>query len=370
MADEYIMDGHKLNWHSDRVHDWAQGKRIVPIHIDVGLSKGCNIRCEYCFGVIQGNFFRKGAEVYFPRDALLRYVRDAGEVGVKSMGFIGEAEPVLNPYVYEAIVEAKKAGVDIAMGTNGVLFDTGERGEKALEHLTWLRFNISAASDESYKKVHGSKEFPTAIEKIKFCVKTKKRKNLNLTIGLQMVLTPSNVNQAVPLARLGKDLGVDYFVIKQCSDTVESRLGFFHKLDEYDSFHDILKEAEAQSNENYDVIVKWKKITDKGKRNYGKCLGVPFLLYSSGDGKLYPCGMFFNIQEEEYRMGDLVKQSFKEILESDRYWDVVEKVKKLDVRQCYSGCRTDAINGFLWGLKHGNIFKEPEGEPPMHINFV
>ena len=74
-SSKYIMEGHKLYWHLDRVRDWMKGKRIVPIHIDVGLSKGCNIRCEYCFGVLQGNFFRKGSEVYFPRETLRMIVQ-------------------------------------------------------------------------------------------------------------------------------------------------------------------------------------------------------------------------------------------------------------------------------------------------------
>lgn len=360
MADKYLMDGHKLLWHLDRVNDWLNGKRIAPIHIDVGLSKGCNIRCEYCFGVLQGNFYKKGSDVYFPREPLLRYVKEAGEIGVRSMAFVGEAEPLMNPNVYDAIVEGKKAGVDIALGTNGILFDTGEKGALALEHLSWIRFNLSAASDESYRRVHRSKEFATLIEKIKFVVSTKQKKNLNMTIGLQMVLTPTNVDQAVPLAKLGKDLGVDYCVIKQCSDTVESALGIYKKLEDYDNFMDILKEAEGTSTKNYNVIVKWRKITNKGIRTYEQCLGVPFLLYSSGDGRLYPCGMFFDIKEEEYRMGDLVKQSFKEIFESNRYWEVVEKVKKIDVNTCYSNCRTHCINEFLWQVTN----------PPEHVNFA
>jgi radical SAM protein with 4Fe4S-binding SPASM domain len=370
MTDKYRMDEHKLHWHTDRVNDWLNGKRIPPIHIDVGLSKGCNIRCEYCFGVIQGNFYKKGSEIYFPREALLRYVREAGEIGVRSMGFIGESEPLLNPHAYEAIKEGKKAGVDISLGTNGILLDTAARGEEVLEHLTWIRFNISAASEKAYKRIHRSNEFFKAIEKIKFSVETKKRKNLNVTVGLQMVLTPSNVDQVVALAKLGKELGTDYLVIKQCSDSVENRLGVFGKLGQYDNFCDILKEAEAETDGNYNVIPKWKKITNKGKRRYSSCLGVPFLLYSSGDGKLYPCGMFFDIREEEYRMGDLVKQSFKEIFESKRYWDVAAKVKELDVQKCYTNCRTHSINDFLWQLKGGETTLEAKSDSPMHINFV
>jgi radical SAM protein with 4Fe4S-binding SPASM domain len=350
MVDKYLMDGHKLYWHSDRVNNWLNGKRIAPIHIDVGLSKSCNIRCQYCFGVLQGNFYKKTAKIYFPRDPLLRYMRDAGKIGVKSMALIGEGEPLLNPHVYEAIVEGSKAGVDMALGTNGILFDTGKFGEEALEHLCWIRFNISAASDEAYRRIHASKDFSKAVEKIRFCVAEKKKRNLKIAIGLQMVLTPSNVEQVVPLAKLGKELGVDYLVVKQCSD----------KLNKYDDITNRLKEAESESTEDYNVVIKWRKVVNKGTRSYEQCLGVPFLLYSSGDGKLYPCGIFFNEQEEEYRMGDFVKQSFKEIFESDRYWSIVEKIKKIDLKKCYSNCRTHYINEFLWSLKN----------PPEHVNFV
>ena len=347
-------------WHLDRVTAWQRGDRIAPLHIDVGLSKGCNIRCEYCFGVLQGNFFKKGAEVYFPREPLLRYVKEAGEAGVRSMAFIGEGEPLMNPHACEAIVAAKQAGADVSLGTNGILLDGGPNTESILEALSWVRFNLSAATPEAYQRIHRSKEFGTVIDRIRFCVETKRQRNLGVTVGLQMVLTPNNVDQAVPLAKLGKELGVDYCVVKQCADTVEGDLGVRDRFAQYEDFSERLKEAESHSDEHYNVIVKWKMVMNRGERDYCQCLGVPFLLYSSGNGRLYPCGMFFDQEEEEYRMGDLLQQSFKEILESDRYWDVVEKVKALDVSKCYSNCRTHFINDFLWKLQH----------PPEHVNFV
>lgn len=360
MADKFLMDSHKLLWHLDRVTDWLAGKRIPPIHIDVGLSKGCNIRCHYCFGALQGNLYRRGSETIFPREPLLAYMRDAGRAGVRSMALIGEAEPTLNPHIYDAIVEGKRAGVDMSVGTNGVLWDEGPKGLAALEHLTWLRFNISAASDEAYRRLHGSTEFPAFLRKVRFVVGAKRERALDVTVGLQMVLTPRDVDQVVPLAKLGAELGVDYLVIKQCSDTVENALGIFERLAEYDSFTQILQEAETYARPGYAVIVKWRPIRDRGVRSYTTCLGAPFLLYSSGDGRLYPCGMFFEHREEEFRMGDLTRQSFVEILESDRYWEVVDKVRNIDVGGCYANCKTHSINEFLWSLKH----------PPPHVNFI
>ena len=362
VLDAFRMNSHKMYWHLDRVQEWAEGKRVAPIHIDAGLSKGCNIRCHYCYGVTQGNFFRKGAERYFPREPLLAYMRDAGEIGVRSIALIGEAEPTLNPHLYEAIVTGKKAGVDMAIGTNGILFDDGRDGEEALEHLTWIRFNISAATDYAYRRVHASKEFDTAIAKIRFCVDTKRRRNLGTTVGLQMVLTPKNVDQAIPLARLGAELGVDYLVIKQCSDTVDNDIGVYDVLDQYHDFADVLKQAETHSNADYRVIVKWDKIMNEGARSYSNCLGAPLLLYSSGDGKIYPCGQWFDHREEEFRLGDLTRMSFKEIFESDAYWAAIAKQAcSVDVhKECYSNCRTHNINEFLWKVKH----------PPAHVNFI
>jgi MoaA/NifB/PqqE/SkfB family radical SAM enzyme len=308
--------------------------------------------------VLQGNEYKKGEDKYFPREPLLNYLRSAGEVGVKSMGFIGEGEPTLNPALNEAIIEGSKARINIALATNGILFNPQK---EVIENLTWLRYNISAASDNSYRRLHGSKEFDKAIASISHSVKIKNENNLETTIGLQMVLTPKDVDEVVPLAKLGKQLGVDYLVIKQCSDTLESSLGTYDKLEENKvKYEEILREACSLSSEKYDVIAKWKKIMDP-TQDYKKCLGTPFLLYSSGDGKLFPCGMFFN--EEywgEFMMGDLTKNSFKEIIESKRYWEVVEKVREMGTSKCYTGCRTDAINSFLWKLKH----------EPKHVNFV
>lgn len=359
--DKYIMDGHKLIWHPDRIADWIKGKRIAPIHIDAGLSKGCNIRCQYCYGVTQGNFFKKGADRYFPREPLLRYMKSAGASGVRSIAFIGEAEPLLNPHVWEAVVAGSGAGIDMAIGTNGILFDEGRQGQQALEHLCWLRFNISAASDSAYRRIHGSKEFAVAVRKIGFCAQVKKKKGLAVTVGLQMVLTPSNADQVIPLARLGRELGVDYLVIKQCGDTVDNTLGVYKRLGEYENYRAMLTEAEKISTDSYQVIVKWQKITNMGTRNYDRCLGVPFLIYTSGDGKVYPCGMFFDYKEKQFRMGDLTKQSFSQIVHSDRYWDVVKKVSRIDVhKRCYANCRTHYINEFVWKVKNR----------PPHVNFV
>ena len=51
--DKWNMDSHKLFWHLDRVEAWQRGERVAPLHIDMGISSGCNMACTFCYGVIQ-----------------------------------------------------------------------------------------------------------------------------------------------------------------------------------------------------------------------------------------------------------------------------------------------------------------------------
>lgn len=81
---------------------------------------------------------------------------------------------------------------------------------------------------------------------------------------MQMVLMPEFKDQIIPLTKLGKELGVDYLVIKHCSDDENSTLGVDYS--KYETLVDLLKEAESYSTENYQVSAKWSKILSEGKK--------------------------------------------------------------------------------------------------------
>lgn len=362
-TEKFRLDGHKLIYHLDRILAWERGERIAPIHIDMGLTKFCNMGCIYCIGVTQ--VMSKG--VMIQREALLRFIGDCGRLGVRSISFIGDGEPTLNPAMYDAIVQAKKLNIDIGIGTNGLLLDVN-RAHEILKNSTFLRINLSAADAKSFQRIHQSREdnFDMLIGKIKALIKIKKENRYRCDIGLQMVLIPENFDQIIKLAELGARLGVDYLQIKQCSDTEYKELGVNNK--DYFCIEDDLKKAEKLSNENYLVKVKWNKIkilneTDvyrKGFRKYDICYGTPFLGQISGNGKIYPCGPFFG--KERFCMGDIHQDSYYDIIKGERYWQVQQDIiDNVDVHyDCTIGCRQDYINKFLWDLKN----------PPQHINFI
>jgi len=368
MPDKLILDGHKLAWHKDRVDAWLRGERIAPITIDCALTRHCSYRCVYCYGMLQTN-----DEKRMTRDVIFRFLDDAAEIGVKAISFVSDGESTCSPHLYNAILRGKANGLDMALGTNGYLLKD-ERLEEILPALTYLRFNISAAEADRYAQIHGCKQgcYFKVIETIQKCVRIKREKNLDVTLGLQMVLLPEFADQVIPLAKLGKEFGVDYFVIKHCSDDEFGSLGVDYS--QYYALVDILKEAETHSEENYLVKAKWSKILSDGKRTYISCYGPPFIMQFSGSGLIAPCGMLFNERYKKYHIGNIAETSFKEIWQSERYWEVINRIvsEQFDARtMCGSLCLQHKVNECLWSLKHdGTILKESEGIPPMHVNFI
>lgn len=354
MSDSYLMTEHKLLWHLDRLNDWMKGKPIVPLHIELGISSGCTSNCIFCYGKFYG---QEKKNFDMPTETLLQLFRDAKRIGVKSITLVGAGENTLHKDFYKIIKQARDIELDLGIATNGILLKT----DKILDFVksfVWIRFSICGATKDSYLDIHRVDKFDRVIENIQKCVEIKKQFNLTTTIGMQMVVTTENENDIIPLAKLGKDIGVDYLVIKPCSDSPDKKLDVNH--DRYLELADVLNEAKSYSTKNYSVIIKWEKLFNRGVNQFENCYGPAFVIDINPHGEVAPCSHLLGYRKEEFNMGNLTKQSFEEIVNSKKYWDVQMKVQQLDVnKECETNCFHNGMNIFLDKLKH----------PPQHINF-
>ncbi len=292
--------------------------------------------------------------------------------GVKAISLVSDGESTLSPVFVDTIQRGSANGISMAVGTNGYLL-TEDKLRAIMPHLTYLRINITAGEPKRYMEIMGVKEgwFEKVCENIKAMVRIKKEMNLQTTIGLQMVLMPEYEDQILPLAKLGKELRPDYLVIKHCSDNEEGFLGVDYGG--YKKMYTKLQEAEALSDDEYKVVVKWSKIADEGKRSYQRCYGPPFLLQISGSGLVAPCGMLFNEQYKKFHMGNIVTERFRDMVKSDRYWEVMEYLASDAFnaqRMCGTLCLQHKVNEYLDGVKKGTIQIEAPAGVPQHVNFV
>lgn len=313
-----ILDSHKLSYHYDRVQAWEAGERIAPVSVDMSLTRACSAMCSFCYAMMQESQARSSIKVTHA----LNLLDDFAEIGVRSVSLVSDGESTLSPAYVPFIQHAASLGIDVGNATNA--WEWGpEKVDAILPHMTWIRFTVAAGKPESYAKImykgaEHTQVFERAIKNIKYAVDLKRKLGLSVTLGIQMVLMPDLKDEIIPFAKLGLDLGVDYAVIKHCSDDEQGTLGIDYT--KYAALHPLLEQAELMSNEQTKIIVKWNKIKDGDKPPYKRFYGPQFLLQISGSGLVAPSGMFFNARYSKLHIGNFTEERFKDIFRSENYW--------------------------------------------------
>lgn len=360
------LDGSKISWYRDRVEAWARGEHIAPITIDAAWTRQCNAACSFCAAQFQAS----NGEGRITKQNALDFLSDAAEIGVRGVSLISDGESTVVPWYEDSIVHGSKLGLQIGVGTNGVRLKKPVL-EKILPHIAYLRFNISAGERERYSEIMGLKgrDFDQVVQNIKDAVEIKRRDNLPLNINMQMVTTPDMKDQILPLTRLAKDIRPDYVIFKHCADDRNGFLGVDYKR--YDELYDTFKEAESFADPDFDVIVKWSRIKDDGKRDYERCHGTPFLLQLSGNGTIAPCGQLFQERYRKFHIGSIVTHRFKEIWASDRYWEVIRYLgsKDFTAQLCGPNCVQTLTNSWLDKYTKG-LVDFNTGPSPAQMEFL
>jgi MoaA/NifB/PqqE/SkfB family radical SAM enzyme len=369
---ELILDSHKLANHFDRVSAWDAGERIAPVGVDMALTRACGAMCSFCYAMMQESQVRSSVKVHHA----LNLLDDFAEIGIRSVSLVSDGESTLSPAYVPFIQHAKELGVDVGNATNA--WEWGpEKIEQVLPSLTWVRFTVAAGRPNSYAKImykgpEHTDVFDKAIRNISYAVDLKRRKRLGVTLGIQMVLMPEFQDEIIPFAQLGLDLGVDYAVIKHCSDDEQRSLGIDYK--KYDAMHGLLELAESMSNDRTKVIVKWDKIKDGDKPSYQRVYGPQFLLQISGSGLVAPSGNFFNARHSKLHIGNYTEERFKDIWKSERYWRAMNYLASPSFdAQTMMGTLPIAhyVNVALDNHVKGiHLIRPNKGSKPMHVNFL
>jgi len=351
MTQKLVLDGTKLIYHVDRLNRWTRGERISPVLIEISPVGLCNQGCVFC----AYEYLKKSAaKLDTPRT--LRLLKEFSRLGVKSVFFSGEGEPLLHPDLAGMVRYAHSVGLDCALNTNGILL-TKSVSRELLRYLSWVRFSINAGNGKSYACIHRAKrdDFDKLLRNLEDAVAVKRKQGLETSLGIQLVYIKQPVEEIFTLASLLKRKGLDYFAIKQFNKHPLSNFAVHTTKKEIEK----LKEIEGLGDDDFYITVRESFDLERQKRNYKKCFGLDFFAEIKCDGRVYPCGPLLGIQD--YCYGNIYKSNFKNIWLGARRKQVVNKIyKKLDIARCMPNCRLHSANEFLWKLK----------DIPAHVNFI
>ncbi len=354
--DKFRIDSHKLIYHVGRVNDWLNGKEIYPIYLEIAPSGACNQRCTFC-----ALDYLAYKPVYLDTRLLKARLYEMALLGVRSIMYAGEGEPLLHKDIADIVNYTKKVGIDVAITTNGV-FLKEELLDMILNNVTWIKVSINAATRKTYSQIHrtNSGDFDKVIKNMAYAAKVRKNRGYNCTLGMQIILLPENAHEILRLTKMAKDMGIDYLVVKPYSQHPFSKTTKYKDI-KYNKYLRIADDLKKFNDKKFNVIfrIRTMKKWDKPDRDYRHCLALPFWSYIDARGNLWGCSAYLG--DKRFCYGNIYKKTFKEICESKNRLNSIRWVEeKLRIVKCRINCRMDEINRYLWELKH----------PPEHVNFI
>jgi len=358
----------KLFTHMDRLHEWWSGENIYPITLELGPATVCNHYCTWC---MHGAYFgkhRNDSDVakLYPDNSIMKfdfYKRILDECipyGLKSMILSGSGEPFMNPEISQFIEYTKKSGVDIAIITNGSM--VRERDIiPAVSCSTWIRISLDAGTSQTRQQVHRTTEtdFDNTLENMRRMADAKKKLNATVQLGSQIAVCPENVHEIFEVARISKECGIDYTQIKPVVFHPQSSVSQLER----EFFQNTLLLArdtrERLEDDSFKVYVKEDQFgailaPDYERGMYQKCYANFFPIIEA-NGLMYYCSQTRGLPE--FALGDLSKNTFREIWESARRKSIHQSI---DINKCQPLCRCHPINKALWVIRH----------PDPGVNFV
>ncbi len=355
-TDKYRIDSHKLFYHVSRVNDWLKGKVIYPLYTEIATSGACNHRCSYC-----ALDYMEYQQRFLDKKVLMDRLSEMASLGVKSVMYAGEGEPLLHKDIGDIINHTKKVGIDVAITTNGVELNKS-LANSTLSNISWIKVSINGATKETYAKIHRASpdDFDRVMGNMSYAAKMRDEKGYECVLGVQLILLPENYHETILLAQKTKDIGMDYLVVKPYSQHPLSKTVKYEDI-KYNEFLHLADNLNGLNDSKFSVIfrVKTMKKWDEGIRNYKHCYALPFWSYIDAGGNVWGCSAY--LTDERFKYGNIYENTFKEIWEGDKRMQSLRWVgEELDTSRCRVNCRMDEINRYLWELKH----------LPEHVNFI
>jgi len=355
----------KILHHTQQLADLKEGTHPVPVSIRLVLSDLCNQNCHFCTFRMENSFTnklfsgvdKKGNITYNParfldREKALEVVRDARDMGVKSIEFTGGGEPTVHPNHVDIFNSVLDSGINLGLITNGVKFKPGFMD--AMMRATWCRFSVDAGNKKTYADTRRVSEtmYDTVIKNIGKLVNKRSQENSDLTIGMSFVVTDQNYSEIYDAAKIASELGVDYLRVAYYRTDEGFVAGDFDKATEL-----INKSISDFQRDGFSVLDQYTGSSKNidGRPDYKFCAYQHVSTWIAADYNVYRCCV--TSYDEHGLIGSIKEQSFKDLWFSETK---KEKFDNFNAKSC-THCIYNNKNKLL------NYITDAD---PNHVNFI
>lgn len=284
------------------------------------------------------------------------------------LGCLGE--PLMHPDIINMITRMKALDSKVELITNGTLLSKELSMQLAKAGLDKLWVSIDGAKPESYSAVRLGARLNDVIANVKHLRDL--RYIHPVRIGIVFVAMKQNISDLPDVITLGKQIGAEYFLITNIIPYTEEM--YDNVLFSGTSWSDSVKDPsplspliqttriplnELTAQPLYRILRSWRISNTAGDTsgNHNFC---PFIesgsVTISWDGNISPCIPLMR-DHTSYRddrrrvskkhiIGNIQKNTLKELWEQDNYFDLRERLQKFDFPPCTNcgGCKLSQTN--------------------------
>jgi radical SAM protein with 4Fe4S-binding SPASM domain len=288
-----------------------------PFTISIEPTTSCNLRCPECPSGLR-QFSRNTGKISLE---LYQDIIDQLHKDLIYLILYFQGEPYLHPLFFRMAEYARQKRIYTATSTNAH-FLTDNLARKTVESgLDRIIISLDGLDQETYEKYRVGGNLDKVIEGTKNLVRWKRElKSKTPFIILQFIVFRTNEHQLGQVRKLAEELGVDKLELKSA------------QVYNYEEGNPLIPENEKFSR--YKKASKGKYLIDNPLNNH--CLRMWRGCVITWDGLVVPC--CFD-KDADHRLGDLKKNTFREIWRGRKYDEFREKLfsarKEIDIcRNC------------------------------------
>ena len=309
-----------------------------PIYVKIKVNYGCNLKCEMC------KHWRETREPPISMDRFKDILTEIAGLGGKKVHFSG-GEPMLRPQLPDLVEHASRLGMRATLTTNGTLVDKTRAKRLVEAGLRGVNVSIDSPVRKLHEKIRGMEGCFKLTTKAVALFQRYAHKG-KLTVRINTVVSRNNYYSLATLPDLAHELGADGINLIPVDDHCGEQLSM-RKKDIALFNEEIAPQIERRAHElriniaDEDAFPFGK---DESEIRLGRAGRYAFGYYSKHpcfapwthslidfNGLVYVCCM---TREQIPPLGDIRKQSFKEIWEGGAYQAVRQKMHPPALKPC------------------------------------
>lgn len=295
----------KRAWNAMQIYGSYQSSRLLsrpdikglPISVSIEPTTACNLRCPECPSGLR-SFTRPTGML---EAGTFRRVIDELAESLSYLTFYFQGEPFLHPHFLDMVKYASTKGIYTATSTNAHFLKEEQARQTVASGLDRIIISIDGTTQETYESYRVGGDLSKVIEGTRNILRYRNElKSRTPHVVFQFLVVKPNEHQIEDLHALAKTMGVDQVVLKTA------------QIYDYENGSDLMPDNEKFS--------RYRKQEDGRYAIKNELLNHCWKMWHSAvitwDGKVVPC--CFD-KDAQYVMGDLRKNSFREIWEGEKY---------------------------------------------------